>query len=63
MPGGGKQHAPPQQRKMLPGEKQRRRKEVIARKRLERAQDKDGLHIEVCQPAAAQACSRAPARR
>ena len=36
-----------QQRKMLPGEKDRRRKEVIARKRLERAQDKDGLHIEV----------------
>ncbi len=26
---------------------ERRRKEVIARKRLERAQDKDGLHIEV----------------
>ena len=43
----GKQQAP-QQRKMLPGEKERRRKEVIARKRLERAQDKDGLHIEVC---------------
>ena len=32
---------------MLPGEKDRRRKEVIARKRLERAQDKDGLHVEV----------------
>ena len=32
---------------MLPGEKDRRRKEVIARKRLERAQDKDGLHVEM----------------
>uniref|UniRef100_A0A7S4KTZ3 G-patch domain-containing protein n=1 Tax=Guillardia theta TaxID=55529 RepID=A0A7S4KTZ3_GUITH len=32
---------------MLPGEKQRRRKEAIARKRLERSQDRDGLHIDI----------------
>jgi len=52
----GKQQAP-QQRKMLPGEKERRRMEVIARKRLERAQDKDGLHIEVKAPWSACACT------
>lgn len=32
-----------QRTKMLPGEKQKRRKEAIARKRLERSQDRDGF--------------------